>query len=477
MISTPFSPTANPRMEVVRSRVRNRRAIDGFSLLEILIGIGIGAGILVTIYQFVQSSAQTVSLSGQHFVALHISSKLMIDLFEESRINSTVLESFGEFPDLGAHNKVVEAESPFFHHIRDSKPPWGVMEPGLDFGVTPESGEMYEVLKPFFQKLSLSRMASPDTPEPEKHLARTLIRVDWTDKSSRPHSYSLEVNCPSPSGPLPEEKFPIEEDVLKQRIKEEFFPDSAGDSFDQVVSKTGCHGEMLRRSGRLGILMLDLTASLASLSSEIRNFEKIRGPLLKRPCPALVQVQIRIARRIELGASLLFNVLLEASREAIEIRTRGNSTTLAGIPLLPFSRGLRSLRTLSTEIPNWVEKAGAAYGFLLRDDFSFALSGKEREFVMMKTLESMRLRAAIGTLPSKELDDFAKREKARIQGKNHFLERFFLREETALKNPAVFRAAFPNLVSTVEKHRDILLKTASEVPQIIALHPMTGGPK
>lgn len=448
---------------------------SGFSLLEVLIGICIGVGTILTIYQVVRSSNQTMTLSSQHFIALHLSSKLMADIFEESRLNGTLIENFDEFPDMSTRDQVVDAQSAFFHHIRDSKAPWGVMEPGADYGISSDMGEAYAIHKPFFVKASVSRWGAPTSPGPEKHIAVSTIKVDWGEAAGRSRSYSLEFHCPSTSGALPEEKYQCDDETLKTRILEEFFPGSTGMSFDQVVSANGCDREMLIKSGKIGVLMSDLTASLASLSNEIRILETARVPLLKTPGPALIQTQILIARKIESGASLLFNVLLEGAREAGDIRDRGTSGSLAHIPYAPFEKGLRTLHTLSGEIMQWVEKSGDAFAFVLNDAFAGIISPKQREFAMLKTLEALRLRVALGSASSASFRSFLEKESARVRGKNHFLERLFLREDMALKSLKIQGEAFPNLVAIVDKYRNVLLKTASAVSQTIALHPLHGG--
>lgn len=447
----------------------------GFSLLEVLIGICIGVGTLVTIYQFIRSSNQTVTLTSQHFVALHLSSKMMADIFEESRLNGTLIECFDEFPDLSTRDQVVDAQSVFFRHVKDSVEPWGVMEPGMDYGISPNMRETYATLKHFYVKASVSRMGSPSSPGSEKHIALSTIKVDWGETPGHTRSYALEFHCSSNSGALPEEKVQYDDEVLKTRILGEFFPDSKGMTFDQVVTANGCDREMLIKSGKIGVLVSDLKCSLASLSNEIRALETARLPMLKTPGPVFVQTQIMIGRKIETGASLLFHVLLEGSREACEIRDYGNSENLANIPYEPFERSLRSLRTLSGEIPQWLEKTGDTFAFLLNEACAGIISQKQREFAMLKTFEALRLRVALGDIASASLQNFVQRESAQIQGKSHFLERLFLREEIALKSPKVLGEAFPNLVAIVDKYRNVILTTASTVSQIVALHPKHGG--
>ncbi len=447
----------------------------GFTLLELLLGIFIGAAALTTIYQFMQSSSQSVALSSQHFIALHLSGKVMADLFEESRISNTLTENSITFPDLVSRSPVVDAQSPFFQMVRDSREPWGAIQPGVDMGVTKDFGPTYNLLQPFYLQVSIRRPAPASSRDPERHLAESTIKVDWQEKSGMSRSYTIQFECPSPYGPLPEEKILIDEETLKQRVREEFFPDMPDKSLEQAISASGCDGGMLMKAGKIGVLMADLTASIASLSAEIQVLSKKRREQLQNLGPSFIETQLRISRKTETGASLLYNVLLEAAQEASSIQEQGTAGNLGKIPIVPFGKALKTFRSLSGEIDGWVRCTGEAYRYLLDESFSRVISGKTREIACMKALDAIRLRCSMGKLPVAKWKEFIDRERERVKERNPFLAKFFLREEMAVSDRKVFVEAFPNLVFTVDRIQEVIGKTASGVPEILSRHPASGG--
>jgi len=476
------------------NRISRKSRVRGTTLLEIMIAMIILASLGLTFFQLIRSSGQMMALTSNSFAAIHIGSKVMSDLYEESRVNTTLLEIMDEFPDMKGTDKVVEGQSVFFRFMKDRKPPWGIINTAVDGGIEKSDGVLYDQLTPFKVTVFSARIGDKDGTDFKKHLAEAVIRVDWKEKDGQGRAYSVVAQIPSPLGAKATETSAlVKENELADKIRETLFPDLTGKSLDQAVSSTGCDKDLVYHIGKIAVVTNALSDAMSEIGTDLKNLEKKRKPLIKTPGDELVEIQIQIARKTESGASLLYNVLVELAESVKEIRESATPDKLQDIPPMPFSKGLKCFKTLSTNIPKWVQDAGKAYEWLLEPGFDLSVSMREKEFIRNKVLECHRLLTALEAIPDnnylkliqatpsstqpkpiielKKFQQFVLSEKAAMTGKNPFLEKFFIREERLSQSPKVLTTAYPNLATIIERLNGVLWSNAGTVTSLIALHP------
>ncbi len=449
------------------------RRASGFTLLELAIGFGILALLGVTFLQVMRGSSQRLAFNANTFAAIHISSKVMADLVEESRVNGTFLQTLESDPDTTRRDDVVEGRSFYFRFLHDRFPPFGRLDPVPDGGITRSLKSSYENLDQYKVVVEPARLGNPDKPGFQRHLAETMVLVDWKESGGLERQYSITARIPSPVGPRPVEDVRlIDEGLLPGRIVAVLFPGRAG-SIVQAAAVAGADPGMASNVGRVLVVTNDLQAALSSLSREVAERKKLFKSLLKAPSPELVDTAISIARNHETAASLIYQVLSALGPALKEIREGADPRTLQGIPLVPFRDALRNVQSLAAEFSNRVGQAGSQFDFLLQDGMLPFISARERDYACMKALEALRLQVALETLPGSTLQDFAFREKERQAGRNPFLERFFKREIGFGDKP--LKTRFPQLAATVATIDSGIRPFVDDLPRLLAAHPEDDG--
>lgn len=285
------------------------KSVRAFSLLEVVIALLVLTTIIMTVIQLQSSSRVQLALSANSFAAIHLSSKVMDDLIEEARLNPTFLEMLQDFPDMLSKDQVIDAQSFYFRCGRDRRMPWGRFDLADGGGIDKADGVLYQLMAPFRIQVEAHRHAVSTTSEPERHLCEVVIETTWEEKGGPSRSYRMPINLCSPQGPVPPEGLPLDENALKELIRELLFPDLPGRTFDQAVSDKGCDRELAYHVGKIGVCADAVLAALGTATREIAELGKKRRLLLAKPDAQLVKIQLEIARTEESGASLLYNVL------------------------------------------------------------------------------------------------------------------------------------------------------------------------
>lgn len=447
------------------------RQEKGFTLLELLIALVILLVIAGVFFTLLRSSTQTITLTSNSFAAITIGSKVITDLNEESNVEGTLIETTQEFPELKTQDSVIEAQSIYYRYLKDSKPPWGTIDPAIEKGLNQEFGTAFDQLKPFKLQVSFNRLADENSSTPQKHIAEAVIRIDWAEKDGQKRCYTIKTDLLSPVGAMPSEKIAMKKDVLEQKIRETFFPDLAGKSLDQAITETGCDRDMLLEIGKVGVYTSELLAGLATITSDINDLVKLRKPLIKDPSYKLAEIQMEIARKTECGASLIYKILLEASESLQKVKDSATSSNIGSIPQAPYVSGLKTFEIVSGEIIKWIKNTQQEYEYLLQEGFSPYLLGREKIYIKSKTLDAKRLLVALGKIPLDKWKTLVQQEKEKVSGRNPFYERLFLHEEKiAAQNIETIKTSYPNLTKVVDDLDNKIWKLAKEVPGLIALH-------
>ncbi|MBF0545543.1 MAG: prepilin-type N-terminal cleavage/methylation domain-containing protein [Candidatus Riflebacteria bacterium] len=449
--------------------------IRGITLLEIMISLAVFAVICVVFFRLLGGGRQKLELSSNFFSSIYISSKVVADALEEGRINSSFLEFLSDHPEMTNENSVVNADSPFFRQFEDRGPPFGSFQPDTDYGIIKQDGTLFEQFENFRVKLSAQRLEHSSSAGYEKHLANTKIETFWTEKDGHKRSFIVNMCIPSPSGPLPPEGISIDDALILSRAREYIFPLLSGKTLDQAISETGCDRETAICIAKIGIILDDLQAALASETDELHRKAQLRQPLLKSFSNELLEIQIKIARETETTSSLIYNVLLEIAPLVKKI-TMGSPTKVANIPSGSLDRAFNTFITTSEQIVPWANSTIDAYKWLLNPGFDTFESIRRKDFIRIKYHEGMRLLTALDVMTKNQMLNFLSEQKKSVEGKNLFLERSFTWEENAWRDDDSLKRVFPNLFFIREQIKNSIFYSSQEASKFLKTIPTSSTP-
>ncbi len=431
-----------PRISNSPPKTRGR----GFTLLEIVIGLFVLAVLALTFTQLIRSSGTQTILSSQTFAANQVASKVMSDLSEETRINTMFLELLRDMPEMGNRDQVVDSQSAYFRHLKDLAPPYGRIDPELDGGIRSGDGSIYQRMRPFFVRVQAERRGEASTPGFERHVAEVEVNVDWKEKDGMGRSYVLQTWLPSPSGPKVVSPFQVlDEATLPQKVRERFFPEKGGTDLRTAVQSAGGNYDLILELGRIEIGTDNLASAVSALRKEIGPLETRRRLLLANPSPGLSQVQLKIARRQEIGASLLFMGLSSLVPSLRKIDQGYSVSAVGALQRSRFTPGLSRFALCFDQIPEWVLKGAEDYSWLLEEGWRDIRPNRLADLARSKALDAYRLLFAIDSGKRAVYEAFITKERDRTEGRNPFWEKTFLREPEFARNPSKLTSQFPNL--------------------------------
>jgi len=444
---------------------------SGFTLVEILFAVIIFSALLFGISILTSGSGHFMKLSANSFQAFHLGSKVLEDVVEEGRINGDILSQLNQFPELSALDPVLESQSVYFRYLKDRKPAWGVILPD-EGGIFPCDGDLFPTLKSFRAGISASRNGATDQSEFEKHLCTVEVLVEWEEKDGMKRQFVLPFFAPCPWGPAATESALIlTDEVLKVKIRETLFPDLSNRSFDQAVAETGADPVIAFHVGKLAVYTNALTASMTNMTNDLKVMDKRRSLMVGVPSPDLVNLQIKMARMMEGGASLVFYMLAELTASIRELEKSADSRSFSKIPEGVYKSCLGAFQSKVKDISQWLKASKDAYEWLLQPGFKLLLTGREKELVRFKILEAYRVLTALNFLPKSKYRDFIKSETTIWEGKNPFLHRLYLNEIKICDDISRLRTCFPNLSATVSAYEKQIKICADMVPKLIAKYP------
>ncbi len=460
---------------VLRLAPGSRSVLNGpgaFTLVEILIGLMVFATLVGGFTMLLSGSGKAMQMSANSFSAIHLGEKVMIDLLVEAQMNASILDLSEEFPEMLSHDQVIEAQSSYFRFVKDKKAPWRKIQPSIDGGIASDDGCIFTQLKPFHVQVAATRVAPPGGGNWEQDVCMSEIVLNWSEKDGQKRYYQLPTQVPSPTGPRPiDTMILIDENLLQAKIRKLLFPDLEGKTFEEAVGARNANRDLAFNAGKVAVLGQSLIASLSEITREITDLDRKRKELGNKASPELAAVQLRIARRTEVGASLLFNVLLSMLPSITEVDRLGAEGAWNGLDPTPIAHGLQVFRAKAAEVIPWVQRAGEAFGWLLHPGFEISLSAREKDLARGKSLEVHRLLVSLKAAPVEAYQKFVSSQKEAIEGRNPFLERLYLREESFSRNPALLMERFPTLMVNAQTIRDGILPAATQAMEIMRRLP------
>lgn len=422
----------------------------GFSLVEIIIGIAIVAGLATIYFVFVSSASKELKFSGDHLNSVVVSQKITEDLIEEIALNPYGLETLGLDSSSAATQEIVEGKSVFFSLIEDKKEPFGIIEKTTDGGISPAMQPLYDTSKRFRFSASGKRLADSGDHE-DRNLVEADILIQWQTQTGK-GEFDTAINLFSPVtkkqvglGVL------LNEAAIDARIPAEVF-NRPGKTIGELASEIGENAEAILALGRISLISRDFATSDA-----FRNFkDKIRGLRLQAGgIPAIDRgKRYRLARdqaRAWYGmARDCFQIVSYLEPQFKILQTEGKFTSLTsgtGFNPLSFQQDLFYFRIIYEYFSGCMEHARYHYNQLLEEDLVDYKGAKIQLQVIRRLIDIYRIVAILPTRPGgmMEYKEFLARLKKFANGRNPFLYRLATFERLLLDSPSEWKKRYANL--------------------------------
>lgn len=157
---------------------------QGFTLVEVLIGVGILAVIGAVFLSVLRGSGKEMQYASEHFTAALLSQKVQEDCAQEVFLNPLGLETLGLEGDL-VPTRITDGTSVFFSNIEDTKPPWGKIDKLSDGAIDFSMPTLYKQVSTYHLLVGGKRLSPLSSSNADKNLARLDLQFTWTTQTGK----------------------------------------------------------------------------------------------------------------------------------------------------------------------------------------------------------------------------------------------------------------------------------------------------
>ncbi len=426
-----------------------KNSSNGFTLLEIMFGMLILAGISLTLFMVIRSASQESTFSGNHFSAIMISQKVTEDIIEEFNVNPHANETL--MIDNPKTRNIIDGESIFFLALEDTKPPWGKIDSATDGGITTQHEPLYSQLKGFKLTTSVeSGKVSGSAPDP--NLLQINVHTLWKNHLGRGKAErQLVVFAPrlpkSYSDPLANIKFTSTE--IDNKINALLGGNAATQQLlTATVDSLGTSQKLLE-----GFSLAQTICSSYLNSSYVKDLQKDCNDLLSQLSFASskkLESELRsqlAAKWYELAKSSFYAVSATAKIMGKLADNPGIGSVLNLINKPLYRQTLKDMKLLYRYFLDSMVTARFHYHMLATPQLAKYSGSKSQLRAILRLLDIYRIMAmAPGYASGKdEYKSFVGRTKEMNAWKNQYLFRLFDQELELTNNKNLLLAKFPNL--------------------------------
>lgn len=152
--------------------IHHKRYI-GFSLVEIIIAIGILALLATSVITFIKGLRTDIEYTSDNFFSTIISQKIIQDTIEEFSINPLAAQTLAINQVPNEYLEITDGSSIFFKYLEDRKPPWGIINPSVDGTLDNTYQPMYNQLKKFKYMIWAQQLSN------KANIAECNIKIKW----------------------------------------------------------------------------------------------------------------------------------------------------------------------------------------------------------------------------------------------------------------------------------------------------------
>lgn len=313
-----------------------------FTLVEVMVGFSILAGIALIYLVFVRSSTKEMQFSADHLNAAVLSQKVAEDLIEELALNPYGFETLGVDGSSMVEQEVVEGRSIFFSFIEDIKPPYGKIDVNVDGAITPQMQPLYDSVDKFKFSVAGNRMAKTGEHE-DCNLIQSDIAFKWQTQTGKGEFNTLMQVFSPVTVKKVDLGLVVDQAGIDARIPAEVFA-RPSKTVAEISSETGENIDAILALGRISLITRDFAAS----EYYVKHKNEIRllfSRLQDTPASDLErQYELRktLAETWYGMAKICFQIVayLESQFEVLQAQGKFTATTGAGFSSTSFQQDL-----------------------------------------------------------------------------------------------------------------------------------------
>ncbi|HNV69025.1 MAG TPA: prepilin-type N-terminal cleavage/methylation domain-containing protein [Candidatus Ozemobacteraceae bacterium] len=426
-------------------------ATRGFTLPELLVGLGIMSFLAVAFFVFLQSSSRQSAFSAEHFTGVLLAQKVVEDVAEEATTNPHAFLALGMSGGTAPKTPIIEGQSTFFSFLEDRYPPLGKIDPAGEGTIDANYGPLYGQVKDFTLGVSGNALTPAGSIPENQHLSEARFDFSWKAKAGT-GQYSSRCLFFTPISAKPVSNVvTVNPNEVDAEICKRFFRSPGGD-LTQLTTTYGGDRETIRAIGTICVVTQAFTQSVttktllqkqATLQSQVAVFGSNQSDTAYQARRSLAETTYEIAK-------LSFQVCHALQPSIDRLQNRLTQSQLGQVLWTYPNRycyGLQALDRIYKSFVTCLPLAAGHYRRLL--DFPQAIARGPREFqdivsrvVMLERVTTMvpELTSAMTTY-RRTLEDF----RTFSQGRNPFLNRFVMQEKQFALTSASLADKHPHL--------------------------------
>jgi len=424
--------------------IYRRRA---FTLLEVIIGFSILAGVSLLYIVFVRSSSKELQFSADHLNAVVLSQKVSEDIIEELSVNPYGFETLG-ISGCSDELEVVDGKSVFFSFIEDSKAPFGIIDLNTDGSINPQMQPLYDTVKDYKFNVEGQRLSKSGDHE-DRNLMQGEVDFNWKTQTGR-GEFNTSVQLFSP---VTRKKIDlglaVDEDAIDARIPAQVFGRPA-QSISEISACTGENVETLLAYGRISLITRDFSGSQYYLKRK-NEIKQLRSRLGATPADDLekqFELRKKIAETWYDMAQLCYQIVAYLEPHYGILQSQGKLVTAGGTGFNAVSyQDMCYYRIIYEYFVASLVQSRYYYNSMLHPSLMAYKGGKIQLQLIQKLIDIYRIIAIIPTRGGgmKEYRSFLSRISELSEGRHPYLYRFAVFERSLLDQPDEWMKRYPNL--------------------------------
>ncbi|MBU1106952.1 MAG: hypothetical protein KKB51_09820 [Candidatus Riflebacteria bacterium] len=426
--------------------IRQHRA---FTLVEIIIGFSILAGISLIYLIFVRSSSKEMQFSADHLNAVVLSQKVAEDLIEELALNPYGFETLGIEAAALSQQEVVEGRSIFFSFIEDTRAPYGKIDINVDGAIGQQMQPLYDTVDKFKFTVAGRRLADSGDNE-DRNLLQSNIDFFWKSQTGRGEfNTSMQMFSPITAKKV-DLGLVVDQASIDVRVPAEVFANPAK-TIAEIAAAAGENVEAIQALGRISLVTRDFVGSdyYIKRRNDIRQLIMRLGNTPTSDLENQFEIRKTIADTWYEMAKICFQVVayLEPQFEILQAQGKFKTATGTGFNPIAFQQDLFYYRIIFEYFAGSMVQARYYYNTMLTSNLIRYKGGKVQTQLLQKLIDLYRI---VAILPTRiggmhEHRTFLDRIRTFSEGKNPYLHRLAVFERGLLDIPDEWLKRHANL--------------------------------
>lgn len=436
-----------------------------YTLVEILIGFSVMAGIMITYLFFTQSSAKEMQHSSEHLNSVIFSQKVCEDLIEELALNPYGLETLGIEDSASHYQELIDGQSVFFSFFEDRRAPFGKIDTNTDGAIDETVQPLYDTARKYKLKVTGRRLADSGDVE-NRNLVEAQISVGWKSELGK-GEFATSVHLFSPvtakKGSLAAK---IDLTSLDSRIPGEVFA-KPGLTGAEISAQIGENVSAVNALGYITLVCRDFIGSelFARKKNRIKNLMARLNNARESDLEKQYKLRLDLAEAwYDIGKNCFqITAFLDPHFRTLEQNGSFANARGTGFNSIAIQQDLLNFPIIFEYFSDSMVQARYYYNSLLDRDLMRYKGGKVQMQLLNRLLHLYRIVAILPTRGggAAEFKSFLERIKEASDGKNPYLYRLAVFERELFESRTEWLARNSN----IERLDQIL---GQRIPEILS---------